>query len=847
MDELFRYLVVRPPRSSTTVQGAPLVPTIGSPLARGLAQAASEPEVRTARQVALRACYTYRKTTDYVTDPSQLNYHAEIADLRLRIEGAIQAGNKSKTAPGVSLSRANLGQLVNSSFQRKAADVIKQPAFTQDKSRVLDSILVTLLDGSADQSALTVLSGSAQIISLVERVAKNDATLDGANAVGNALDSQLVIAPPVAPWLFPERIKAVGIGDLKVVKQHIKAYEMGEISHIENVLLGELKKHTTEHALSNTQTFSMTNDTTTETTKDLQTTERFELKTEAENTVKEDTSVKAGVAISAKYGEVLTVKTNVDVAYDKATTDSTKTSIDHAKDVVSRTAVKITARVIQQQSRSTTETFTEKDEHTLDDTKGKTNTIGIYQWLNKVYQAQVFNYGPHLLLDLTVPEPAAFLIEAVTTAAKTAAPQKPPDIDFTLDQLSTDTTDLHYYGKYLQIYSVSGVVGPPADHTTVSKTFSAKGNDDANDNLVGNAEATIPENYQAKTAVVQGSYNVKKDFNSTNSGMNIFVGTKIAGFTWPTFTAQTMNLDSFEEGSIPIGLATFGVRDYTATIDILCGLTDEARNDWKAKTFGAIVEAYNNLLSTYQDQVKALAITGTTEGALGSNNVDINRKIERLEIKKSVLSLLYDLNFVPDPSKADPQSLLGFNGIVTDDPAPPPPPAIPEGFARPNPVTAENQGRIVRFLEEAFEWEQMVYFFYPYYWGRKETWHASSLRRNSDPLFANFLNAGEARVVLPVRPNLYEDVVWFLQWGQVWKGGDVPPITSADYLPIVEEIKAADDAPEGETPEGDPWEVRVPTDLVKLRTDGKLPGWKLPGSKVPIDPNWNWTADPADS
>ncbi len=33
--------------------------------------------------------------------------------------------------------------------------------------------------------------------------------------------------------------------------------------------------------------------------------------------------------------------------------------------------------------------------------------------MNKVYEAQVFNYGKRLLFDLMVPEPAAFLLDSV--------------------------------------------------------------------------------------------------------------------------------------------------------------------------------------------------------------------------------------------------------------------------------------------------------------------------------------------------------------------------------------------------------------------------------------------------
>ena len=62
--------------------------------------------------------------------------------------------------------------------------------------------------------------------------------------------------------------------------------------------------------------------------------------------------------------------------------------------------------------------------------------------------------------------------------------------------------------------------------------------------------------------------------------------------------------------------------------------------------------------------------------------------------------------------------------------------------------------------------------------------------------------------------------------GEIWNGGPPPAISSSMYLPIVKEIQDATDAPEGETPVGDPWEVRLPTTLVRLRPHDDLPTWQ---------------------
>ena len=99
-----------------------------------------------------------------------------------------------------------------------------------------------------------------------------------------------------------------------------------------------------------------------------------------------------------------------------------------------------------------------------------------------------------------------------------------------------------------------------------------------------------------------------------------------------------------------------------------------------------------------------------------------------------------------------------------------------------------------------------------------------------------FLKAGAARVVVPVRLQLEADLRYFLMTGQIWGGGGLPEITDTDYLPITEEIKARDNAPGDEKPQGDPWEVVLPTTLIKLRDDDSLPIWK----KFDVDSSDVW-------
>src|SRR5206468_596843 len=144
-------------------------------------------------------------------------------------------------------------------------------------------------------------------------------------------------------------------------------------------------------------TVSTTTSKTTETINSLDVTERFELKNEVENTIKEDLAASAGLNVSARYGAV-EINANANVAYSLSKEQSTKVATDHAKDVTTRAATKVTEIVQRTETTRTIEKLLEQEEHSFENTQtDSTNVSGVYQWLNKVYEAQVFNYGSRLM------------------------------------------------------------------------------------------------------------------------------------------------------------------------------------------------------------------------------------------------------------------------------------------------------------------------------------------------------------------------------------------------------------------------------------------------------------------
>jgi hypothetical protein len=183
---------------------------------------------------------------------------------------------------------------------------------------------------------------------------------------------------------------------------------------------------------------------------------------------------------------------------------------------------------------------------------------------------------------------------------------------------------------------------------------------------------------------------------------------------------------------------------------------------------------------------------------------DAKRTVERNELKRAAIALLAENNLEAnnaiDQSETDP----------TD---------VPDILFEP----AREEGAYARFFEEAFEWDQMTYLYYPYFWARQSQWYELMHERDPDILFENFLRAGAARVNLAVRPGFETAVLWFMATGEIWGSGPVPGIGDPLYVALIDEIAAGKglslDAPD---PVGDPWEYAMPTNLIVLDPDDRL-------------------------
>ncbi|OAQ59071.1 hypothetical protein VFPPC_12277 [Pochonia chlamydosporia 170] len=596
-----------------------------------------------------------------------------------------------------------------------------------------------------------------------------------------------------------------GIADLLVVKQQLKGHEAADLAHIENALKGECRLHEITSTRRTEEVVFSEAETTSTKIQEVGSNSRFEMSQETSNTIKEDESMKAGLQISASYGPFVSVSASVEGAMSRSKEEVTKTASKFAKDITDRSEQRITERTLQRKQITTTTENVDKEGHTIDNSKGTGNVAGVYQWVNKVYEAQVYNYGLRTMFDFMIPEPGAFLIDTMTHMANSKVLLKKP-IDLSVTAESLQTNNYLYWAKE---YQATDVTPPPEPFITKTVAVNKEGGSEGGTNVThftASGSIAIDTGYEAVQGSVVGGWAAVDNTACVTVHLGAYAIT-VSGyiFWYPLLNGETQSVSWAMESTMASAVIL--------TIQITCRATARAMIAWQVETFGKIMTAYKARLAEYEDKLAQLQLQAGV--MIAGKNPTTNRANMQDELKKNCISILTNQHYE-------------LFGSVDTDPI--------TGASQIDIAEAEAEGAYARFFEQAFEWEQIMWVTYPYFWGRKGKWQDRLQYDDPDPLFNDFLKAGFCRAMVPARPGFEGAIDHFLTFGELWNGGPLPPISSPLYLPIAEEIAEHAKRPGTEVPVGDPWEVRVPTTLVKLRPDDKLPAWHK-------EPSGAWVPD----
>ncbi len=392
---------------------------------------------------------------------------------------------------------------------------------------------------------------------------------------------------------------------------------------------------------------------------------------------------------------------------------------------------------------------------------------GVYRWVDKYYLNKLVNYGRRLFFEFMIPEPANFYLfrllkksmdetkafEMPLHPAKLNLKYKGSDGSTPLAPKginSADDIDEINYKFLAAYYGVEGIDIYPEQTKTIGlgiAKVSSEGSSSADTDFSDNQSLVVPAGYVSGNAVVS--------FNSSGeagSGFYLFVGGDSSLYNGnmvvQAVSRSFTNIGKYKGGSvIPVSGKSWSTgskkKAFAVNINVECTITSEAITAWKIKVYEKIMQAYNRKQQEFNEWLQQQKAQSDFDGQeIQGNNPEINRQIEKEELKKRSLELFTGQRWESFDSAVNSlYNVSKYPEILFEE--------------------SQKEGILAKFFETAFDWENITYELYPYYYGKKANWCSITQLRDNDPIFANFLKAGFARVLVPVTPKYEECLLLF--------------------------------------------------------------------------------------
>jgi hypothetical protein len=719
--------------------------------------------------------------------------------------------------------------------------------------------------------------GLLRVVRLLVAFASNPLMLDRAE-LDLRVSAAVVLPSPPFPILLPPALAGPPvIADLYVVRDEWARYVAGEFAFIENVMPGEERERSTR---TTNRTEVLVETETTETERTRRETYESDRTTEADESSRQ-TSLEIGLQfnndLTVKYGAVENnTKIGASLAFSR--TEASRRATEIARES-GRRAVQETEKQVRQLRRETVATtVSELDLHRLSN-KDTDAVRGVYRWVERIQRYQLFRYPHRLQLEFYLPEPGKFLQQLLDDRTSSTAAIPVPDPLFLTEDGTEAGTPITISSiepdNYLDIAHALGVADPPVPpepelFITESLALSAGQRDKEIEVwevlpfppvVAGTKDVQLPDGYHAvawsasaAAAPELASWKDHTDWNDTGDGVDekigyhsIVVGITVGGtnvvirnkveFTFPLPIGTIPELNTVHvghadyrdrwlagnafwldaqgqptstakfaqplEGKLSFGATMGGSYSGTASVTLACEPTDTAMAAWRTDVYSQLSTA----VAARDQQIRAAEAANRTEQAdevRRGISPSVRRVLLRQELKRQVLECLQGEHFIgfdDAPVGADANNvqrpLVAFDQALAHAP-------------------------FVRFFEQSFEWENLMYVLYPTYWSSSSTWQRLVDLDVDDLELRNFLDAGAARVLVPARPKFESGVYTFLELGLVVPGDTAMGGSGALSMSVAEEVMAMTRPPADGEP-GESWEAGVPTAMLWLDTGLSLP------------------------
>ena len=675
---------------------------------------------------------------------------------------------------------------------------LSQPDYPAQRAQLQDSLLALLITGSPLGDHEDALTQALLVCHVAELLQQQPGLLTTPETLREPLEANPLPPPallplPAAAAAAPKGYaKPLGFADLQVIKQRLLRYRLGEIAHVENVMRGESKERseqrsrrveTRERDYDDTADAEMREQDYQGRSRSGQESVTHTLKREFDNLKQEYGSDGLSVTVTGSW---------TDTPLDPATLKPGTLGQDaaaYARRLLDRASARVARRVEAERSRRSVEEFAEQNRRRFGNEGGDGHLTGIYRWLDEIHLAHLEHRGSRLIVEIVVADPAADYVRRnnVLHGIAFTAPIPPwQGGDGIAPVRSAKDIDRQNYAALADRYNATDMPPPPPQDLVLSAAL-------ASDPPHAQAKLDIPDGYAVSGGTVGYGWTGTAPAGTAQS-LDFLVGgtaVKVDPGQDPNPGAKSLTALPAGTTAVPVTAVAAGL-EYAATITLACACsaTADAYLRWQIAAYGSVMAAYRARRDDYFGAMAKLA-AGPSRSA-----PERRRETERAELQKAAIRCLM-APFLGQP-----------------DPAPP-------AWQRDAAALT-----LIPFFRDALEWGEMTYALYGRYFDSSDPdrpdWLTLAQAAGSAPDFLEFLEAGAARLLVPVKPPQVLPLLYYLaSAGQFWNGApELAPVHAAD-VGLVNTLKSLAHIPP--PPRGETWEVEVATSMLMLQPDASLP------------------------
>jgi len=450
------------------------------------------------------------------------------------------------------------------------------------------------------------------------------------------------------------------------------------------------------------------------------------------------TALNVGASLSASYSSV-TLSTNFGYNTTSNDSQSKKDSRNHSMAITKKASAR-TKKDHKVTFKVTSIAGSEDQSVRVISNPSPTDSMRIdYFQLARKWKVDLLRYGLRMTYDIVIPNPGSGIITLVDEVKALDAMINTP-FTFTLplsaiyyNSLAADPHDISNYDQLAAQYDAT-VTAPPDARKWVNVHKETAEVDDYDHVHYDSVEFDIDDSYFIYE--FQLEYNYQNDAGDTRSYITMLEGESMAD-------GITKLLG--ESGHLSLAFAYQYVYNFAVNITFTCRPKVQFLLEWRLQAWNQIRQAsedqYNKSLQSHKEQQAKLVQQIADYDALTL------RRMEQEEIMKGVLRWLLGPQFYLVPF-----NISSLFGPDTNDPE-------VQDVLDPNSLTNSEwqdvmeHGEFIKYIHNAIEWENVLYFTYPYFWNDNNLWDLKKFLYHPDPTHRIFLRSGAARVVLTIRPG----------------------------------------------------------------------------------------------